>query len=341
MLSYWYLLDILKFVNRNDLERIQVTNRMLNDIVNRDFATYPLRVMPETMAYVQIENNDLVISIQKNDRCFVPLARQWKCCNCRQACKNFYPVSVMRPFGFRMSNKRSKPRAQQCNHCNCKQSYDHFYPVNVMRPFLCKNIRFKFMSISIKNDDDTTANHIATLESISHIWAAKILYIHDREDLISNSWTKNLLLRSSSVLQCRILHTRIDGEEIQILQHANIWSLNAIVFDQSFGENEILQLVEQKAFYPHSDTALEFYSTWVCINIAFEAIKQKFLASDERCRLRLIVRTTFENFFLEFRLQNALTNEVLEVKRISEKEANEFHGTKLDGEALSLERYIA
>ncbi|KAI1708280.1 hypothetical protein DdX_11960 [Ditylenchus destructor] len=72
MLPYWCLLDILKFLNRSHIERIQVTNRMLNNIVNQNFASYPLRIMPDIVAHVQIENNELVKAFYPdNDTIFV------------------------------------------------------------------------------------------------------------------------------------------------------------------------------------------------------------------------------------------------------------------------------
>ncbi|KAI1715983.1 hypothetical protein Ddc_10750 [Ditylenchus destructor] len=109
---------------------------MLNNIVNQNFAFHPLRIMPEIVAHLQIENSELVVMIRKHDSvyCLAPNARKWNICS-----------------------------------IGC----DRFHSVNVMRTFLRPNVRFRFAVISI-NESNTftpyTTEHIATLESISHIW---------------------------------------------------------------------------------------------------------------------------------------------------------------------------
>ncbi|KAI1708353.1 hypothetical protein Ddc_14382 [Ditylenchus destructor] len=311
MLPYWCLLDILKYLDRNYLERIQVTNRLLNDIVNREFVTHPLRVIPGTM-WVAIKNNELIIMCRTRC-CLVPrewdLDREWNRDHCFGGCK-------------------------------------HFYPINVMRPFLCKNVRFKHTMIVINGKNSFSkykTDHITSLEAISHIWAWKDLYIRDNSD--NDPSSQKLILSSSSVFQCRALHVQDNKRRIEILQNPDIYSLNALDLHGTISDSEMLQIVQQfvkqKASYPHSDTTLVFYGSTESIAAVVKMLKQEFLTSEDRCRLRLIMKIMSLKDFSDFRLENSRTNEVLELKGISHKQANdEFNVDITYGPALLLDRYI-
>ncbi|KAI1703839.1 hypothetical protein Ddc_16387 [Ditylenchus destructor] len=287
MIPYWCLMDILKCLNRNDLERIQLTNRTLNDIVNQEFSTHPLRDMAGVTVCVLIENNEFVISIREYDhscvygRCFVPQARSYDFCG------------------------------QDC---------DHFYPLNAMRPFLRENVRFRFTDISISDRNNFTPytpDHISDLESIAHIWAGKHLYIYDLSK--NDSSSLSLILESTSVLQCRTLHIEDNQKRIQVLQNPNIYSLYAIDLSLtcSFSDNKILQLVQQKESYPESNTMFGIDSDKEDVDDAMESIKLSFLASENCCRFRFIIKAFDAEDIVEFRLENSRTNEVLELKIIN------------------------
>ncbi|KAI1692589.1 hypothetical protein Ddc_23529 [Ditylenchus destructor] len=265
MLPYWNVLEILKFVTRNDLERLQVTNRVLNDIINKDFASYPLRVMDDTWAHVQIRSGESVLSIQKSCQCFVPRTRQWK--NCKTQCSN-------------------PPKCE------------HVCLVYEMRPFLSKIVRFKHVTISIDVKHMFTPvlpYHIAALELISHIWDGRDLHI--REKLQYQASSLKRMLGSSSLLRCRILRM----------------------------ENH-----RKGSYYYRTRDKFDF-----------EITKQKFLESQDRCRLHLIIIISYSENISEFRLENNRTNEVLQLKHISYEEAIKLDVAKFYGSALLLERYPA
>ncbi|KAI1704994.1 hypothetical protein DdX_13925 [Ditylenchus destructor] len=311
MIPYWCLLDILKFQNRNELERIQVTNRLLNNIVNKYFATYPLRVFPETMVHVQIRNGNFGLSFRKFrvGTCFMLDSRTW-------------------------------------THNNCAQECEHFYPFEVVRLFLCKNVRFKQAELYINDHHISkrySACHIATLESISHVWAKKDLFIHDFSEKDPSS--QSLILNSSSILQCRTLHVRDDRRRIQVLQYPNVYSLYALNTFGSVGSRETLpftqQLIEQKALHRNSDTIFVFFAVKESVNKAVEFIKQNFFTSQDYCRLRLIITTFSPNHISEFREMNHRTNEVLELKHLSNEQAEKFNIRPFyDSGAMMIERYI-
>ncbi|KAI1692764.1 hypothetical protein DdX_21062 [Ditylenchus destructor] len=66
----------------------------------------------------------------------------------------------------------------------------------------------------------------------------------------------------------------------------------------------------------------------------------EFFTSQDRCRFRLMLIPRPMKDFSDFRLENTRTNEVLELKRISHKEANDvFNVDIIYGPALLLERY--
>ncbi|KAI1699827.1 hypothetical protein Ddc_18399 [Ditylenchus destructor] len=301
MLPYWCLLDIFKSLSRNDLERIQVTNRMLNNIVIQNFTAYPLRIMAEAGTYVQVRNNELVLSIEKNDCYFAPATRQW----------NFF---------------------------YCNPDGQHFYPINTMLPLLCKTVRFRFTIITIHDSNIYTSDHIATLESIAHVWDAKQLHIYDRSENDPSSLSR--MLESSSILRCRTLYIRDKRKRIRLLQHPNVYALRAVdlSINRSLSGGEILQLFEQKASYPESDTIFVLESAKRSIELAMEIIRQMFLTSDDRCRLRCVITMPSLQHIPEFCLKNTQTCEVLELKHISEEEANALKLKKFSKPALLLDR---
>ncbi|KAI1707278.1 hypothetical protein Ddc_14935 [Ditylenchus destructor] len=303
MLPYWCILDILKYFSRNHLECIQITNRMLNDIVSRNFVSHPFRVLPGTVARVQIRYGKLALSIRKYNRCFAPHFQNWNLC--RQWC-------------------------------------EHFYSVNVMLPFLSKSVCFGLTEISINDRNIFTpysADHIATLESISHLWDSKDLKICDFSE--SDSTSLRLMLESS-LLQCRILHIQDDRRRISLFENPGTYALYAVdlMSQLPISLYEMLQLVQEKTYYPNSDTIFVFHCANESIKAAVEKLKQKFLTSRVHCRLRLIIRSSSPKDIFEFRLQNNRTNEMLELKHISKNKAKDKFDVDLAVEqALLLERY--
>ncbi|KAI1706667.1 hypothetical protein DdX_12877 [Ditylenchus destructor] len=102
----------------------------------------------------------------------------------------------------------------------------------------------------------------------------------------------------------------------------------------------MLQLVQQKAYYPCSDTIFVFHCANESIKTALVIIRQKFLTSRVRCRLRLLISSPSPKDILEFRLQNNRTNEMLELKHKSKNQAkDEFNVDLVAEQALLLERY--
>ncbi|KAI1701426.1 hypothetical protein DdX_16105 [Ditylenchus destructor] len=300
----WCILDILKFFSRNHLERIQITNRMLNDIVSRSFASYPFRILPGAVARVQIRYGKFALSIRNRDRCFAPHFRTWNLC--RECC-------------------------------------EHFYSLNLMRPFLSKSVCFELTEISINEGNifsPYSTEHIATLGSISHLWDSKYLRICDCSE---NDPTSLSLILKSLVLRCRVLQLQDDRRRLSLLQHSDIYSLCAIdlMSHVPISRDEMLQLVQQKAHYPFSDTIFVFQCDNESIKSAMEVIRKKFLASRAHCRLRLIITSCSPKDISEFRFQNNRTNETLQLKHISKSQAKVDFNVDLVGEqALLLERCI-
>ncbi|KAI1703842.1 lectin c-type domain-containing protein [Ditylenchus destructor] len=257
-------------------------------------------------ACVQVRNNEFGALLRvSGNRCFQPYIKKWA------YCKNGY----------------------------CTGNCVHFFSIDEMRPFLSKNVRFGSVDICIADDKPSspnTSDHIATLESISHIWAMKNLNIVDVSRNESNFL--NLVLGSPSVLQCHTLYISHDRKRIQMPQNPNIYSLYAINlrnwrrFNEfgSFKSDEILQLALQKASSPHSDTIFVLEETQKTVVAAMELIQQNFMTSEDCCRLRIIIEINpldnlSTNMFVsedvpEFCLQNTRTKEVLQLKHTSKKE---------------------
>ncbi|KAI1690849.1 hypothetical protein DdX_22265 [Ditylenchus destructor] len=276
---------------------------MLNDIINHDFGTRPIRLISDIGIRVLLKEEGLVISICKDHSCFVINTREWI----------------------------DHPHMMEC---------EHFAPINEMRPFLCKNVRFGYANITTSKPFSTVApyklEYIATLESISHVWTAKHLGIYDNS---SNDMScLKMMLESPSLFQCRILRISDRKKRFEILNQPILYTLYGIVFGKMFDHFDMCALFKQKTSFPNSDTIFAFEILMANIDSALETIKQEYLSSKECCRLRFIISVYSPNLILDFCLMNTHTNEVLELKHISKNQANEFNLGRFGSPALLLER---
>ncbi|KAI1714053.1 hypothetical protein Ddc_11616 [Ditylenchus destructor] len=337
MLPADVLLDILKCMNRDGLEKIHETTRVINDIIKRDFSSKPFRLLDDkTWPRIRRDrnkNNVLLLGIHRSNECFVPTIPGWQ--HCHRHC------------------------VQECSR--------HSYPIDEMRPFLSRYMRFSDVTIHIDEENDSalppyTPKQIALLESISHIWSGQMLSIVD----LSVKTTESLkrMFGSLAILQCRALfhskirYVNIGSNLMDIYQSPNLYTLQAIYFSSALTKDGILSLTHYKAEHPQSSTIFVFHPCPLHFDEALEAIKKEFSASSTRCRLRMVIETVVlaqaplpEN--LEFRLENSRTKEVLHLKRITKQEAKEKFSVVLyeyssifslpitdgvNGQALILER---
>ncbi|KAI1704409.1 hypothetical protein DdX_14276 [Ditylenchus destructor] len=297
MLPTDVIMDILKCMNRDGLQKIQTSARVINDIITRDFPSKPLHFLDENIVlYIRNSaNNVLLLEVCRPNQCFEPTISGWQNCEQRGNCV-------------------------------------HSYPMDKMRPLSANYLRYRSVVIYIDEDDGITPytpEHIASLEAISHIWSDQILSIIDCSDY--NTESLKLMFKSSAILQCRTLRVFVSVSFVfsDFLQCSSLYNLHAIYFMWKVVADEIVSIIQHKAAFPMSDTILI-----LCVQdeldmlYALDTVKEEFLTSSVPCRLRIIIEVIFiyhnsltEN--LDFRLENSGTKEVLQLNHITKQEAKQ------------------
>ncbi|KAI1714060.1 hypothetical protein Ddc_11624 [Ditylenchus destructor] len=310
MLPAYVLLDILKCLDRDRLEKIQVTNRAINGIIEHDFVTKPLRLLPDSVVMeAQVQNGKLLLSIRRGEH------RQW----------TFY------------SNECFVPQSREWLDDSADDDCKHTYPIDVMRPFLNEKVLFKQVFVVVNDDTpDTTYNldHIAALESISHVWSGQMLRITSAL-LEYKPGSFGLMFSNSAIMQCRILqlsgccyihyHQHDNGD---FGHYSNMYAVPVIEYLWDTNGELAADMIREKTAFPKSETTIVLSTYSDEADSIFEAIRQEFLKSTSSCRLRVLMKvfhiphnTDEDN--LDFYLENAQTNEALQAKQITEQEIKE------------------
>ncbi|KAI1714058.1 hypothetical protein Ddc_11621 [Ditylenchus destructor] len=312
MLPAYVLVDILKYMSRDALEKIQVTTRTLNILIRSDFSLKPFRVIGKSSLRINIEGGQLLLTIHRRkncaDECLAPSVRAgWQKCNMWHECK-------------------------------------HKYALDQMSRFLAQCVRFQQTKIMIDSHDPYSSKAISEVESIAHIWSEQHLAITDFSSTEEHSLCP--LLSNPNMLRCRILD--VYGDRTNFVQNSRkypaLYALHAISFTWRILADEIDIISRNKATFPQSDCIFLFPDTLQdeMIN-ALEVIREEFAESSNSCRLRMIFQLdTLDDQNVDFRMENKQTNEILELKHITKAEAKDkFHIDLENYVALLLERFIA
>ncbi|KAI1714073.1 hypothetical protein Ddc_11637 [Ditylenchus destructor] len=216
-MNSWTTKEILRFLNRKELVEIQETSRVMNNLIKKDFASKPLRILDDIILRVNIKEGDLLLSVCRKNSCFVLNTRQWQRHDYGR--RNFY-----------------------------LDTCEHFYPFEVIRPFLSEHLRFKRTHIAIGSDSHYTPEHITLLESISHIWSEQKMKIrnvarsHHPQDSVGR------IMNSSIIQQCRML-TIFDKDcaNRDLFQCANLYSLRVVDYTYPIDHNRMMFLKSSSA----------------------------------------------------------------------------------------------
>ncbi|KAI1704432.1 hypothetical protein DdX_14300 [Ditylenchus destructor] len=300
MLPADVLLDILRCMSRNTLDKIQETNQAINNIVSTEFASKPCRLLGEEYCLeIHIKTGKLLLWIYKNDtlndrECFVPSSRGWQKCD----------------------KEDDEPWCRR-----------HRYTLDEMRQYLPEYVRFRTTRIFIEQGEHYTPNHISAIKSIAHVWSEQTLTLDDFSDSDTNILSS--ILNNFDVLQCRVLRLN-DGKKmffgLDVSQHPALNKLKAIFFCSPFLKaDDMASLTQKKAICAESDTIFLVAYKYDDLIHAVEAARKEFMESIKPCRLKMMIHTDeslevcFASFHtgqtIEFCVKNNRTNEVLEFKR--------------------------
>ncbi|KAI1714059.1 hypothetical protein Ddc_11623 [Ditylenchus destructor] len=324
MLPTDVLLDILKCMDRDELEKIQVTNRAINDMIKRDFAAQPLRLLPDSIvAEIIVRKGELLLSLHRDPfhkwfeltgEYFLPFMREW-----------------VHQDDIGIREVEMEEGLWQESRCEL------FYPVFQMQRFLSENVRFSQVFIVVNSNTPWVynQNHIDMLESISHIWSDQRLRItcspkYEPEAL-------DLMFSESSIMQCRYLqimgcyfiHNDSHGHS-DFRHHPNVFAVPVVEFNVHMNGDQIEHVIKERAAFSQSETIIVLSTTKNVASRIYVTLAQEFLKSTNPCRFRVILKTyNFRAFSIEnqenldFYLENAHTNEALQSKQITEQEIEE------------------
>ncbi|KAI1711277.1 hypothetical protein Ddc_12974 [Ditylenchus destructor] len=329
------LLDILKCMNRDALDKIHETTRLINDIIKRDFASKPLRIIDE--------NTELIIRRDEN---------------------NVLLLKLTRPFQSRKCLVPIIPGWQSCD--QYREECEHSYPIDEMRPFLGTYMRFRKAIIEIDEGDvglpSYSPEQVTLLESMSHIWSGQVLTI--RECSANSIESLKRMFGSCVILQCRSLmykksfhvHSNDPDEDMtsslmETHTCSKLNTLHTIYYSWPMKAKDLVSLTRYKAAHPQSDTVLVILGRYRLNSHstldALETIKKEFSSSSVPCMLRTIIEFVYrggtnilpEN--LDFHLENSQTKEVLQLRDITKQEAKEKFDVVLFKYASNFESCVA
>ncbi|KAI1691957.1 hypothetical protein DdX_21533 [Ditylenchus destructor] len=226
MIPSWCLLNVLNYFGRYELDLLQETNKRVKSIINQQFASKPYLFRAGLRLLLESRHGEILLKLYSSVDCFVPNLREWR--------KDEYDEGI--------------------GDFSC----DHFYSVEQMRPFLTEFLRISSTEIVI-----TTCPYapdldiIAPLESVSHVWAGQRLDINGYSNGTGASFDQ--IFRSSMILQCRDLRFHCKTFGLQFYKYPGLFNLHLFHYCKLLTNEVLLDIIQQKAHYPKSDTTFVLY----------------------------------------------------------------------------------
>ncbi|KAI1731290.1 hypothetical protein Ddc_00096 [Ditylenchus destructor] len=293
---YTLMMNILRNFSRDDLEIVSISTRLASKIVEKEFTAYPCRSFDELCIRATYPISDLELCLSNSHVQLLPDRSNIAEFKSRNG-GNMHDIDY---FGF-----------------------------DEMLPFVGKSIRFKKTTIYLMSDARITPQHIAQIESISHLWADQSLTIerfpfHTTPGIMQDC---SLILNSLAAIQpCRRL--RLRDLALPFSEYHNLYSLKIVEFcpmGTAIPDNHVLSFIEGIGKCRSKTLTVWFlYPTYLRTHIT--KIREAFMAAREPI--------SFEVFFVQksiddtsiagFRDENLSTKEVLEMPVVWAEEKFNF-----------------
>ncbi|KAI1694809.1 hypothetical protein DdX_19928 [Ditylenchus destructor] len=303
------LLEVLRFRNRNALEFASITNRSMNQVVNKYFRSEPYRVQSDMILGV--------MSILGKLRFF------------------FYNVNYQAiSMEFRIHSDYSY---EWTNTTEPKISPSLHYSFEVMRPFLRPYVRIPRVHFWI-DDSPYAPGDVAVLAEIKHIWQFQDVSIdtwelpdeqfNEIKHIVADS--ADLLLNTQYFRQCNSLKFDNIHYYVKLCKYPVIYDVKVLQIRSRTYEARlyytIIDVIANKVLYGESTLEAivmdSYFRKRRYTTHLLKSIRKDFLAASVRNNFRLLVpfrvsnSTPYNNdpFWLS---RNNTTKEVLESKEIS------------------------
>ncbi|KAI1700413.1 hypothetical protein Ddc_18095 [Ditylenchus destructor] len=275
--------DLLRFLNRDQLDRFAIVCRSLKNLIERYFQSKPCRVFDRLWIH-----GELCALVHKNV--------QWH--------PNRDGYSVQQFLD-----------GQECSidESNGPGNDRTLYSFAEMHPYLGLPVRIKTTCIFVDGESTYNPEHIAEMESMSYLWRDHCLIIgkDDESRIVAEDF--QLILNSPTILQCRIL-TMYDAyfsfKDYKVLNTVNVFE---IYYDgaDDIGLNHWQQFLEQPGAKPV--VALSGLRREIIDN-ALDRLKQAFSSAVSPNAYKIAFVRVNEPL-TEFGETNKNSGEVLELKR--------------------------
>ncbi|KAI1697841.1 hypothetical protein DdX_18266 [Ditylenchus destructor] len=198
-----------------------------------------------------------------------------------------------------------------------------------MRPYLLGSVRIRNFGINITKIPYTCAD-IATLESISHIWAGQSMCLW-----ISNEAQESIqkIFRSHSILKCRELLIDSEHVDVKFYQYSSVYNLEAVYYNRLIKNDDLVDIIMNKAVYPESNTIIDLLALRdTDVLEAIEETRNRFLESPVSFCFRIAIHVILpveDPGQLAFETRNERTKKMLKLEYVTGEEANERFGMSL------------
>ncbi|KAI1712888.1 hypothetical protein Ddc_12232 [Ditylenchus destructor] len=296
--TYAYL-DLLHFFDRDQLERISITCRLLNRLVERGLQSKSLRVFDK-----------LEIRPSPKGKSFQTLLTNAFCIGSLGA---FYRL---RHNGVQLYPKSGVAVQQFLAGENTENSNPVSYSFVEISPYLGPTVRFKETEIKVRNYCPYTSEAANELESLTHLWRDRVITIKPMEMQVIFAESIRHILDSPTILKCKQLE--IEDPDLPLSNYPVLYSADVFhVFC-----NRILKPENWKFFEgsrADGGKPLFFLTLWINHSDVEPVVitnykYQVFPQADSPCAFKMVVKLRLVGELLPFSIQNTSTQEVLELK---------------------------
>ncbi|KAI1695851.1 hypothetical protein Ddc_20925 [Ditylenchus destructor] len=314
-MNYMLLVNVLEYFDRENLEKLSIVSRQFKKIVRTEFPQHPFRVF-EKLRIVTDRNGDIRLGMDNN--------------------------------GIKLGiTSGPAPKANVAQFKGLIESNDWFYgdmkhfPLRTMLPFMGKSVRFERTIIKL-NSTLINQQNITAMENFAHLWAGQTLKIkrcYDHEDgsdsdsyftcyypQVTISRCDPIFNAPGVITPCREL--QICGIEAPLSVYPALYGLKVILIKDVYtiSTDDLLSFVEGLSKY-NSTTILICFSSVDFKKSHIEKIRKAFSEAKVARAWKFIIVDEDEygnRNLIEFRDENLLTKEVLELRLADYKTQEDF-----------------
>ncbi|KAI1702238.1 hypothetical protein Ddc_17215 [Ditylenchus destructor] len=276
--------DLLRFLNRDQLDRFAIVSRSLKNLIERYFLSKPCRVFER-------------LGIWGGSYALLHKNVQW------HPNQNNYSVQQFLDGQKSSIDESGVPGDDRI-----------YYSFAEMHPYLGLPVRIKTTAIFVDGESTNNPEHIAEMESMSYLWRDHCLIIGKVDESRIVAEDIQLILNSPTILQCRFLamaRAHFSFKNYKVLNTVNVFEIAYAEADVDIDLNHWQQFLEQPGAKPV--VALGGLRREIIDN-ALDRLKQAFSSAVSPNAYKIVFVQVGEPL-TEFRETNKTSREVLELKK--------------------------